>query len=224
MRSDPAEDWRRLTDLYRGMGEVELHELATDFRNLTGMAQQVLRDELRRRGLNLPLAQTDVLVNGVPLPRPRPLDLPADTGAAGGGRDFPVEYTWKTLLCECNEPEQAWQIGEVLRQAGIESWIEGSGRFSPHGELGLTNPRVLVAADQLDEARIIAARPIPPEIVELSRITLPDFEPPPCPRCGAQDPLLEAVYSWNVWRCETCGQQWRDAENASSDEAALAGG
>lgn len=221
MRTDPAEDWRRLTDRYRGMGELELHELATDFRNLTGMAQQVLRDELRRRGLNLPLAQAEVLVNGVPLPRPRPLAMPA---AAGVGRDFPVEYTWKTLLCECNEPEQAWQVCEVLRRAGIESWIEGPGRFSPHAELDLTNPRVFVAADQLDEARMIAARPIPPEIVELSRMRPPDFEPPPCPHCGAQDPLLEAVHSWNVWRCEICGQQWRDAGNASSDEATLAGG
>lgn len=224
MRTDRAEDWRRLTDLYRGMGELELHELATDFRNLTGMAQQVLRDELSRRGMNLPLAQAEVLINGVPLPRPRPFAMPADSGATGAERDFPVEYTWKTLLCECDEPEQAWQIGEVLRQSGIESWIEGPGRFSPHAELDLTNPRVLVAADQLDEARMIAARPIPPEIVELSRMRPPDFEPPLCPRCGAQDPLLDAVYSWNVWRCEACGLQWRDTETASSDEAALAGG
>lgn len=224
MRTDPAEDWRRLTNFYRGMGELELHELATDFRNLTGMAQQALRDELRRRGMDLPLTQPEVLINGVPLPHPRPLAMPGDSGAAGAERDFPMEYTWKTLLCECNEPEQAWQIGQMLCQAGIESWIEGPGRFSPHAELDLTNPRVLVAADQLDEARLIAARPVPPEIVELSRIRLPDFELPPCPRCGAQDPLLEAVHSWNLWRCEACGQQWRDGGNASSDETAMPGG
>ncbi len=221
MRTDPAEDWRRLTDLYRGMDELELRELATDFANLTGMAQQVLRDELRRRGLSLPLTQGEVLLNGVPLPRPRAFVMPAD---ADTKRDFPVECTWKTLLCECNEPEQAWQMCEVLRQAGIESWIEGPGLYSPHAELDLTNPRVLVAADQLDEARLIAARPIPAEIVELSKMKLPDFEPPPCPRCGAQDPLLEAVHACNVWRCEVCGQQWRDVEKRSSDEAELAGG
>ncbi len=215
MRTDPAEDWRRLTDLYRGMGERELHELAADFANLTGMAQQVLRDELRGRGINAPFAQGEVMLNGVPLPRPRPFETPADADAK---RDFPVEYTWKTPLCDCDEPEQAWQICEVLRRAGIESWIDGPGRFSPHAELDLTNPRVLVAADQLDEARTIAARPMPPEIVELSRMRLPDFEPPPCPRCGAQDPLLDAVHPCNVWRCEVCGEQWRDGGNGPSDE------
>lgn len=221
MSNDPAEDWRRLTGLYRAMSDLELHELAADFANLTGMAQQVLHDELRRRGLNLPLAQREVLMNGVPLLRPRPFAMPADASVAGAGRDLPVEYTWKTLLCDCDEPEQAWQICEVLRQAGIESWIEGPGRYSLHAELDLTNPRVLVAADQLDEARTIAARPISPEIAELSKMKLPDFEPPPCPRCGAQDPLLEAVHSFNVWKCEVCGQQWSDGGNGSSDLARL---
>ena len=224
MRTDPAEDWRRLTGLYRQTSDLELRELAADFSNLTAMAQQVLRDELRTRGLKLPFAPGEILLNGAPLRRPRFAAPRPDAYATGGARNSPVAYTWKTLLCDCGEPEQAWQIREVLRQAGIESWIEGPGLYSPHAELDLTLPRVLVAADQLDEARLIAARPIPPEIVELSKMKLPDFEPPRCPRCGAQDPLLEAVHPVNVWKCEVCGEQWSDAGDGLSDEASLAGG
>jgi len=61
-------------------------------------------------------------------------------------------------LCECEEREEAWQIREVLRQAGIESWIEGQGSRVWDG---MGNPRILVAADQFEQAREIATRPIP---------------------------------------------------------------
>jgi hypothetical protein len=51
-------------------------------------------------------------------------------------------------------------------------------------------PLVLVAADQLDQARAIAALPIPPEIIEKSETEKPDFEPPICPKHGAGDSVL----------------------------------
>ena len=75
-------------------------------------------------------------------------DSPAGEEAAEEG-DLPVEYTWKTPLCECEDQEEAWQIQEVLRQAGIESWIEGPG-YSVGPEL--SSPRIVVAADQLGES------------------------------------------------------------------------
>jgi hypothetical protein len=93
-----------------------------------------------------------------------------------------------------------------LSRAGIESWIE-----RPGGDWMIGGPRVLVAADQLDEARRIAAQPIPQEIVELSKIDVPEFEPPSCPQCGAADPVLEGVDPFNTWRCEACGKQWTES-------------
>jgi ribosomal protein L37AE/L43A len=39
---------------------------------------------------------------------------------------------------------------------------------------------------------------------------VPDFEPPVCPKCGAEDPLLESVDPLNTWLCEICGEQWTD--------------
>ena len=54
MRIDPSEEWRRLTQLYREMSDEELYELEDDFAGLTEQAQQVLRDEMKTRGLVRP--------------------------------------------------------------------------------------------------------------------------------------------------------------------------
>ncbi|HZP04235.1 MAG TPA: hypothetical protein VFB43_04990 [Terracidiphilus sp.] len=206
MQTDPVEEWRRLTEHYRTLTDDQLNELAIDLADLTEVAQQILRSEMKSRGLRDPqaplAAQTEVQRVLAP-ESDDSLDLEQS-------RDTPHEYTWKTLLRECNSREEAWQLAEMLRRAGIESWLDGPGFYSPHAELDLTNPRILVAADELDQARIIIAQPIPQSIVDESRMRMPEFELPTCPACGTADPLLESVDPVNLWRCETCGRQWTD--------------
>jgi ribosomal protein L37AE/L43A len=68
-----------------------------------------------------------------------------------------------------------------------------------------------VAADQLEEAVEIASRPIPQDILDQSREDVPEYEAPGCPKCGSQDPVLEAVDPVNTWRCEACGKQWTES-------------
>jgi hypothetical protein len=201
------------------MYDDELFELAADSADLTEQVRQVLGDEIRKRGLedprtvsqarkeaNLPAApQRDSDVNT------SDVDL-LGSGAAVQDGDVPREYTWKTVLCECEDREEAWQICEVLRQAGIESWIEGpGGSYSPYSQLDQRSPRILVAADRFDEAREIAAWPIPKEIVEQSKMQSPEFETPVCPNCGAGDPVLEGVDPFNTWKCEACGNEWTES-------------
>ncbi len=206
MQANPIEEWQRLTEQYRQMSDEELRELSADFANLTETAQQVLRSEMQKRGLDDPLS---------PAASPNSADQPwtPDLNSSGDpdenqNADLPHEYTWKTALCECDDQEQASQIYEVLRRAGIESWIEqpGSSRYS----LDTGNPCVLVAADQLNQARQIAAQPIPQDIIDQSKIVAPEFEPPVCPQCGDKDPVLESVDPVNSWLCEACGKQWTD--------------
>ncbi|MGA8530297.1 MAG: hypothetical protein WB622_11325, partial [Acidobacteriaceae bacterium] len=60
----------------------------------------------------------------------------------------------------------------------------------------------------------IIARPIPQEIVEQSKVRVEDFVPPTCPKCGAADPLLEAVEPTNMWLCEVCGAEWSEPGGA----------
>jgi hypothetical protein len=69
-----------------------------------------------------------------------------------------------------------------------------------------------VAADQVEEAREIAAKPIPKEIVEASRTGVPEYELPVCPKCGAGDPVLEDVDPVNRWLCEACENEWEETD------------
>ena len=226
MQSDPVGEWQRLTRLYSSKSNEELDELADEFGNLTEVAQQVLRDERKQRGLSAAQAAK---------PTPPPDRLPVfggwtpamaeqngergELGAEGGdeGSELPREYTWKTLLGTRDTHEEAWQLTEVLRRAGIESWIEAPAQ----GSLDVTGPRVMVAADQLEEARVLAAQPIPQDIGDQSRVRVEDFVPPACPQCGAADPVLESVEPGNQWSCENCGARWSEPAapdgEASSD-------
>src|SRR5580693_8203518 len=68
MQSNPAEDWQRLTEHYREISDEELRELAADFADLTEAAQQVLRNEMRNRGLGDPGSANEA---------PRSADRPA---------------------------------------------------------------------------------------------------------------------------------------------------
>ena len=205
MQDDPGREWLRLTRLYAEKTDDELLELAADFRNLTEIAQGVLRDELKKRALGDP--PTPVALHRETSPGFGGWSGDSKTAAEtihGGGQGEPVEYTCKAVLCDCDDWDQAWNISDALRREGIESWTEG-----PHSsfEIGLIHPRVLVPADRLDDARTVASSPIPQEIIDLHK----DFVPPRCPKCGAGDPLLESVEPVNTWRCENCGARWSDA-------------
>lgn len=253
MQEDPFIAQQRLAELYREKGDEELLELADDFKDLTEMAQQVLRDEMKLRGLRDPSAPRTTRVrpaerapndpeNAAAIhwePARRRFDpLPLDPES-----DAPLEYTWKTHLCDCETREQAWQLAEALRRAGIESWIEAPQASMQYGAFELVYPRIVVAADQLEDAREVAAQPIPQDIIDQSRqLAEPTqgFESPKCPGCGADDPVLlgedeaedadmseettrqetrkQDAPACNRWKCEVCGREWTDAEDESSAE------
>src|ERR1035438_7600590 len=192
MQGDPGTDWQQLAEHYREMYDGELLNLAADSADLTEVARQVLEQELRKRGLE-DLRAAGKSSNGPIRPAVAQSGAGVDLTDAREfvqDEDLPPEYTWKTVLCECDGREEALQLSEMLKQAGIESWIErpGSRRAIVWDERMVGGLQVLVAADQLDEAREIAARPIPKEIIEESKVVAPEFESPPCPACDAGDP------------------------------------
>jgi len=233
MQPDPAEEFRRLAEEYRGRSDDELREVAADFSDLTGTAQQVLRQEMRSRGLGDPAAANTAAQAANAAPRlesplspaahsdSQPARAPADLlfgdsyrspklvpdETDGGDHDAASDerdFTWKTVLCECDTNEQAQGLSEALRQAGLDNWVQASREF------GRRFARVLVAADQLDQARAIAAQPIAPEIVAESKEEIPEFVEPKCPKCGSDDVVLDGVDAENHWRCEQCSAAWSD--------------
>jgi hypothetical protein len=217
MQSNSAEEWLRLSALYGEMGEIELRDLAHGYDGLTEVAQQVLREEMRKRDLGDPAAPPPPVHSAA-----RPV-APTGPESADGEPEDEFELTWKTQLCECEEREQAWQIREVLTRHGIESWLEGPNSRA-NWDMGV--PRILVAADQLEEAQQILSQPIPRDIVELSQAEAPAFEVPTCPKCGAPDPILEAPEREddpvNHWSCEACGHAWEESELGTSSETGTA--
>jgi hypothetical protein len=221
MPDDPQRYWRDLTENYRQMSDGELLELGESRGDLTEMAQQVLGDEMRKRGLHeskpaesQPADERKITFRdaAVHWESPRYRDMPREGSDHG---EVPHEFTWKTLLCECETTQEAWQVAETLRRAGIESWVTRS-----MAAWDMSGPRVQVAADQLEQAQAVLSSPIPQEVIAESHAKVPEFELPGCPMCGAADPVLESVDPVNAWLCETCGAEWSDREDGeeSSDE------
>lgn len=217
MQTDPMEEWRRLTALYGEMGDVEIRELADQIGDLTPNAQQILRDELKKRGWSndgpKPAAasrgENDAVVRW---------DQEQDTAADGygemSGGDQASDYSWKVALCRCDSLDEAAARGEMLRRAGIDCWIQRPGARSvvPWLELGVGDIQINVAADQLDQAKLIVAQPIPQAILDevSEQNATPAYEAPVCPKCRATDPTLESVEPSNNWLCESCGYAWPD--------------
>jgi hypothetical protein len=239
MQTDPALEWRRLAEHYREISDEELRQLADDFTDLTETAQQALRQEMQSRGLGDPKASTTQVPPAIAFQEARSMtrknfdlfagsspnsDLlpsdPEERDEEDGQEDgAPVEYTWKTLLRECNDLTEAKQLSTVLTKAGIQSWTE----WPPGYSIGFGNPRVVVAADQLDQARAIAERPIPQEIIEESKLEPPEFQTPVCPKCGAEDPTLEGVDPTNSWHCEQCDWDWTESAEGADESGEKSG-
>jgi hypothetical protein len=215
MRPNPAEEWQRLTKLYSEMSDGQLLELAETFSDLTEIAQPILRDEMKKRGLEDPQASA----RKPPISPPvfgrwsAPHDGIATPGAPDDGNSGSADFyeDAKMLpLCECENSDQVEQLGEALRRKGIESWSQNI----PHS-MNSQAARIFVAADQLEEAREIASRPIPQDIIDQSKTPVEDFAAPACPKCGAPDPLLDSVDPVNSWRCEVCNATWTDSTACS---------
>jgi len=232
MQDDPVRYWKDLTDNYRQMSDGEILELAAEPEELTDVAQQVLRDEVKRRGLDKPQPSSS------PPGATRVRSESYNHALGGGLRDEYVpsdsedsdeledeledededayEYTWKTLLCDCESNDQAWQLREALKRHGIESWV----RAVPAASTDVMGPQVYVAADQLELAQAVAAQPIPQDIIDEWNTVIPEFVVPICPNCGSTEGVvLESTDPTNSWFCEACEAEWSDPETAADEEA-----
>jgi hypothetical protein len=218
MQIDPAKEWLRLTQAYGEMGDIEIRELDAGRGDLTEVAQQVLRDELRKRALKPLPDHTDApRFAARPSPPACSCDEPASEDSEASQDGQPHEFTWKTQLCECLDRQQAAQLAEALREAGIESWVQ-----TPYSAFGVQYPRVFVAADQLEQAREIADRPIPQAIADDVDTEPAEYQPPRCPECNAGDPVLESADPTNQWFCEACGAEWAEPAEEPGPSSAKA--
>jgi hypothetical protein len=218
MQADPVEEWRRLSALYSEMGDVEIEELADQIGDLTPTAQDVLRDELKKRGISAEPSRARIHVpnseNDPQVHWHQEHGTAADPELNSADQGGALDYSWKVALCRCESLDEAAARSEMLRRVGIDSWIQRPGaRFVvPWLELGVGDIQINVGADQLDQAQTIVAQPIPQDIIDQLKeeSAAPEYELPSCPHCGAPDPILESVEPSNNWLCESCDHTWSD--------------
>ncbi|MGI8770108.1 MAG: hypothetical protein ACR2JE_01590 [Acidobacteriaceae bacterium] len=194
--SDSSEEWHHLTDLYSELGDEELLELRAAYEDLTEVAQNVLRDELRRRKLSAD--------EGAPR---------ATLRAASSQPDLNYEEIADLLqkggvsVCECETSQEAELYCYVLELAKIKGVVLRRGE-----KFDLRLPQVRVAPDDAERAKALLSQPIPDATRKdfEEQFISGDFEIPACKRCGSADVLLEAVEPTNQWRCDKCGARWQD--------------
>ncbi|WP_109486128.1 hypothetical protein [Occallatibacter savannae] len=200
------------------MGDVEINELVAQIGDLTPVAQDVLRDEMKKRGISAeaenPRVRTRHRADGAEVHWAENNDS-SDDELDPTSEDGVFDYTWKVELCHCESLDEAAGRSEMLRRAGVDSWIPRPDRFGG-------NIRIDVGADQLEQARNILEQPIPQDILDQLKAEVEslDYEIPTCPECGAPDPTLESVEPTNNWLCESCGHAWSDPV---ADPAAASG-
>jgi hypothetical protein len=195
---DPAEEWNRLSALYSEMGDVELQDLQDSFEDLTDIAQDALKEELKKRQLWSVLSPAEPSIEAPSRERKRPSAQDLHVGGV--------------TVREYDTLNEARLAGYVLDLEGIEAIIgDGQGNFD------LRPPFVRVAPKDAEKADMILLRPITPQIRADFEATLhlPDFELPKCPQCSGEEVILEAFEPNNVWVCDLCGHTWQDADVAS---------
>lgn len=200
--SDRAQDYRQLAKHYGGMYDEELLRLAAEYGDLTEVAQQALREELQRRKIECPEPQQE--------PNPEPNANPSGEALS---LEMGLTEDGNILIGNFQSPEEAAMAYWALEIAGIHSKV-----VTPPG--GRSNlPRLQVAPEDAERAQDVLTEPVSEEVMEQYEAAkeVQDFAAPDCPRCGTPDPLLESADPVNVWFCESCGHQWKDAPPDSTE-------
>jgi hypothetical protein len=126
---DPEQERKRLTELYSGMADGELEELAIDFASLTDVARRTLKEEMVRRGLAFALPDSMLVTDDR-----KPVALE------------PVFGT--------NDWSEASVVKGLLQSNGIEVTTEPSSGVALYVEVGFAGSIVLlVRAEEADETR-----------------------------------------------------------------------
>jgi hypothetical protein len=207
-------EYQRCKGHYAGLSDDGLEILWAQYDDLTPSAQVALSEEISKRNLDVgeETEESSLVDDPDALARAeRQVAASEERNHAEEESDEPREYSWKVLLCDCNDRTEAWQIRQALKRHGIDSWIE------PERGYSMNPPQVFVAADQLEEAHRVIAQPIPQDIIDESKTEIPEFEMPECPKCGGADPVLVNAEPSNAWECAACGHQWTDAVDEAKE-------
>jgi hypothetical protein len=185
-----AEQYQELTALYGSYGDSELVELGRGMADLTETAQEVLKGELKRRGLTIAAAAPPVEARV--FTDEEMSDMRSYAALA------PAECTF-----EFEDDRGASAAYYALTVADIRAIVLSA--QSTRGEV--RGPRVVVTPKDAERAAVILSRPLEGELRPVADEP-EEFAVPRCPACGGEETLLESADPVNQWRCDDCGEVW----------------
>ena len=196
----------------REMGDVELREFADGIMTSPRPRSKSSASELKRRGMaeqpprktcrdpKATLSGFTGMTWNTAIRMRVPVHLGANPPNTHGRPDFAV----------ATQSTEASQRCEMLRRAGIESWVQRPGAryfVAWVDELGVRRhsdqrrSRSTGASSRSHRA----THPAGHHRRVKQENEAPAYEIPACPKCGAEDPTLESAEPSNNWLCESCG-------------------
>jgi len=185
---DSLEEWQRLKELYAGMNEGELEVVANEAYDLTEIARPLLKDEIARRGLKIPLNTERGRRVAAPVESVDPLRL-----------DLAVAGTFWDL-------NDARKVKVFLESAGVPSFWGLENVDAPDGLNFEEGVDLTVREEDLSRVRSVIAQLVPPEPHDEKEFSFV------CPKCHSPEIVfqeLDATAKFN-WSCDACGHAWND--------------
>ena len=181
----------RFADEYLQMSEGELLHLAAAYDSLVEPAQDALRGEFARRGMEPPVVEEQEDVTSQPL----------------------------VVVRRYRDLSEAIVGRATLESAGIFCFLQDENflRLDWGAAIALGGLRLQVRPQDVQAAEELLSQPIPESIEYESRA---EYLQPHCPRCGSIDVAVPALFELNQrvspgtesWQCHACGCRWEDDE------------
>jgi hypothetical protein len=200
---NPEQQSQRLASLYLDMSDAELLKLGEDPRTLTRVAQEALRGEMNRRGLE---------------------SLPAQFYAVDE-----LELQKLVTLRQFRDLPEALLAKGALESAGIESFLADDNMVRLDWFLSnlIGGIKIKVKPEDLEAAQEILDQPIP-EGFDVEGVG--DYQQPRCPKCQSLDVTFQQLNQpiaygsawlslpmpvhYKAWRCRACEHEWKDGSDA----------
>jgi hypothetical protein len=202
---DCEKERQRLSERYFAMEDGELNKIAPDWDSLSDAARDVLRAEMSRRELQMPVPLTEVAKRQSELPMPE-------------------------ILRRYRDLTEALAAKSILDSAGIESFLADDNlvRMDWLYSNLIGGVKLLVRPKDADAANELLDETAPAQFdVE----GLGEYQQPKCPECGSMD-VSDNVQDKYVkaagfiaglplkstrpgWTCQSRGNNWDDQDVAS---------
>lgn len=183
---------QRLDARYAAMSEGELRKIAEDAGSLTDEAVDALKEEIRRKGLDIQI------------------------GAGPVGTEE-LEFQQLVTIREFRDLPEAELAKGLIESAGIEVFLADDNivRMDWFYSNAVGGIKLQVKAEDAATAIDVLEQPIPDNFdVE----GVGDYAQPCCPQCQSIEVTFWPVGK-KSWKCDACGYEWEDAISDGAVEA-----